>query len=128
MEADYHCGHSGHLSLIHILRIDKEAQEYYAQLTAFYQQFRRIGNNYNQCVKTIHTIYGDVYKRQEYVSQGNPTLTKKSLADTHHTRSVSYTHLSHLFQSMLSQVLHFWSVDAHDVLLSFICFSPLNKF
>lgn len=39
--------------------IDKEAQEYFAQLTAFYQQFRRIGNNYNQCVKTIHTIYGE---------------------------------------------------------------------
>ena len=42
-----------------MVRIDKEAQEYYAQLTAFYQQFRRIGNNYNQCVKTIHTIYGE---------------------------------------------------------------------
>ena len=28
-------------------------------ITAFYQQFRRIGNNYNQCVKTIHTIYGE---------------------------------------------------------------------
>ena len=42
-----------------VVRIDKEAQEYYARLTAFYQQFRRIGNNYNQCVKTIHTIYGE---------------------------------------------------------------------
>jgi len=42
-----------------VVRIDKEAQEYYAQLTAFYQQFRRIGNNYNQCVKSIHTIYGE---------------------------------------------------------------------
>ena len=42
-----------------VVRIDKEAQEYYAQLTAFYQHFRRIGNNYNQCVKTIHTIYGE---------------------------------------------------------------------
>lgn len=41
------------------MRIDKEAQEYYARLTAFYQQFRHIGNNYNQCVKTIHTIYGE---------------------------------------------------------------------
>ena len=41
------------------MKIDKEAQEYYAQLTAFYQQFRRIGNNYSQCVKTIHTIYGE---------------------------------------------------------------------
>ena len=42
-----------------VVKIDKEAQEYYAQLTAFYQQFRRIGNNYNQCVKVIHTIYGE---------------------------------------------------------------------
>ena len=42
-----------------MVKIDKEAQEYYAQLTAFYQQFRRIGNNYNQCVKIIHTIYGE---------------------------------------------------------------------
>ena len=42
-----------------MVKIDKEAQEYYAQLTAFYQQFRRIGNNYNQCVKVIHTIYGE---------------------------------------------------------------------
>ena len=42
-----------------VVKIDKEAQEYFAQLTAFYQQFRRIGNNYNQCVKTIHTIYGE---------------------------------------------------------------------
>ena len=41
------------------MKIDKEAQEYYARLTAFYQQFRRIGNNYNQCVRTIHTIYGE---------------------------------------------------------------------
>ena len=29
-----------------VVKIDKEAQEYY-------------GNNYNQCVKTIHTIYGE---------------------------------------------------------------------
>ena len=36
-----------------VVKIDKEAQEYYAQLTAFYQQFRRIGNNYNQCVKLL---------------------------------------------------------------------------
>ena len=42
-----------------MVRIDKEAQEYYAQLTAIYQQFRRIRNNYTQCVKTIHTIYGE---------------------------------------------------------------------
>jgi len=42
-----------------VVKIDKEAQEYYAQLTAFYQQFRRIGTNYNQCVKAIHTIYGE---------------------------------------------------------------------
>lgn len=42
-----------------VVKIDKEAQEYYAQLTAFYSQFRRIGNNYNQAVKVIHTIYGE---------------------------------------------------------------------
>ena len=69
----------------------KRQQEYYAQLTAFYQQFRRIGNNYNQCVKTIHTIYGekkDVYKRQPHipwmipkilpaVSPGKPPLCQR---------------------------------------------------
>ena len=56
MRLCYEAGAVLFLSLIHIY---KEAQEYYARLTAFYQQFRRIGNNYNQCVKTIHTIYGE---------------------------------------------------------------------
>lgn len=39
--------------------INKEAQEYYTRLTSFYNQFRAIGNNYNQCVKAIHSIYGE---------------------------------------------------------------------
>jgi len=38
------------------VKIDKEAQEYYAQLTAFYQQFRRIGNNYNQCENELPDV------------------------------------------------------------------------
>ena len=37
----------------------RKRRNIHAQLTAFYQQFRRIGNNYNQCVKVIHTIYGE---------------------------------------------------------------------
>ena len=39
------------------MKIDKEAQEYYAQLTAFYQQFRRIGNNYNQWINDFRIDY-----------------------------------------------------------------------
>ena len=78
------------------MRIDKEAQEYYARLTAFYQQFRRIGNNYNQCVKTIHTIYGEkkslafLYKLAEetrkleelckQIIELDKTVTKKSIS------------------------------------------------
>ncbi len=42
-----------------VVVINKEAQEYYTRLTSFYNQFRAIGNNYNQCVKAIHSIYGE---------------------------------------------------------------------
>lgn len=29
------------------------------RLTNFYSQFRAVGNNYNQCVKAIHNIFGE---------------------------------------------------------------------
>ena len=67
------------------MKIDKEAQEYYAQLTAFYQQFRRIGNNYNQCVKTIHTIYGE---------KKSFAFLYKLAEETRKLEAVSYTHLT----------------------------------
>lgn len=42
-----------------IIKIDKTAIEYYAKLTDFYIQFQRIGNNYNQVVKTLNTNFSE---------------------------------------------------------------------
>ena len=42
-----------------VVKVDKSAVEYCARLTEFYAQFRAVGVNYNQCVKAIHTTFGD---------------------------------------------------------------------
>lgn len=42
-----------------MVKVDKAAYDFYTRLTSFYAQFRAIGNNYNQCVKAIHSIYGE---------------------------------------------------------------------
>ena len=38
---------------IRIVKLDKAVIDYYMRLTTFYSQFRAIGNNYNQAVKSI---------------------------------------------------------------------------
>jgi hypothetical protein len=38
---------------IRIVKLDKAVMDYYMRLTTFYSQFRAIGNNYNQVVKSI---------------------------------------------------------------------------
>lgn len=38
---------------------DKNTYDFYVRLTGFYAQFRAVGVNYNQCVKAIHTTFGD---------------------------------------------------------------------
>jgi hypothetical protein len=38
---------------IRIVKLDKAVMDYYLRLTTFYSQFRAIGNNYNQAVKSI---------------------------------------------------------------------------
>jgi len=38
---------------IRIVKLDKAVMDYYMRLTTFYSQFRAIGNNYNQAVKSI---------------------------------------------------------------------------
>jgi hypothetical protein len=40
-----------------VVRLDKSAMDYYMRLTTFYSQFRAIGVNYNQVVKTITTSF-----------------------------------------------------------------------
>ena len=42
-----------------MVKVEKAAYDFYTRLTNFYAQFRAIGNNYNQCVKAIHSIYGE---------------------------------------------------------------------
>jgi len=42
---------------IKVVRLDKVAIDYYMRLTTFYSQFRAIGVNYNQVVKTITTSF-----------------------------------------------------------------------
>ena len=42
-----------------MVKVDKASYDFYARLTNFYAQFRAIGVNYNQCVKAIHSIYGE---------------------------------------------------------------------
>lgn len=42
-----------------MVKVDKAAYDFYTRLTSFYAQFRAIGNNYNQCVKAVHSIYGE---------------------------------------------------------------------
>ena len=38
---------------------DRNTHDFLVRLTEFYEQFRTVGRNYNQCVKAIHTIYGE---------------------------------------------------------------------
>lgn len=40
---------------IKVVKIDKAAMDYYIRLSAFYNQYRAIGNNYNQVTKAIKT-------------------------------------------------------------------------
>ncbi len=44
---------------IRVVRLDKAAMDYYMRLTTFHSQFRAIGVNYNQAVKTLHTTFGE---------------------------------------------------------------------
>ena len=64
------------------MKIDKEAQEYYAQLTAFYQQFRRIGNNYNQmCIRDSNRFAEEFSDRLEEIADvGRHPVTCDCLA------------------------------------------------
>ena len=38
---------------------DRNTHDFLVRLTEFYEQFRAVGRNYNQCVKAIHSIYGE---------------------------------------------------------------------
>ena len=42
-----------------VVKIDKAATDYCIKLTNLQSEYRRIGVNYNQCVKAIHTTFGD---------------------------------------------------------------------
>jgi hypothetical protein len=42
-----------------VVRLDKAAIDYYMRLTTFYSQFRAIGVNYNQAVKSIKFAFGE---------------------------------------------------------------------
>jgi len=44
---------------IKITKVDKATMQYYMQLTAFYNQFQKIGNNYNQTLRAIKTNFGE---------------------------------------------------------------------
>lgn len=40
-----------------VTKIDKSIHDYYTRLTAFFGQFRAVGNNYNQIVKVLHSNF-----------------------------------------------------------------------
>jgi hypothetical protein len=40
-----------------VVKIDKAAMDYYMRLTTFHSQYRAIGVNYNQAVKTLKTTF-----------------------------------------------------------------------
>jgi len=42
-----------------VIRIDKNAVDYYTRLTTLYGQFRSIGVNYNQVVKELHSNFSE---------------------------------------------------------------------
>ena len=42
-----------------VVKIDKAAMDYYMRLTAFYNQYQAVGNNYNQLVKAVKTNFGE---------------------------------------------------------------------
>ena len=51
---------------------DRNTHDFLVRLTEFYEQFRAVGRNYNQCVKAIHSTYGEkkalafLYKLERY--------------------------------------------------------------
>lgn len=44
---------------IKVVKLDKAVMDYYMRLTTFHSQFRAIGNNYNQLVRTLKTTFGE---------------------------------------------------------------------
>jgi hypothetical protein len=40
-----------------VTKIDQGIRDYYMRLTTFFGQFRAVGNNYNQIVKTLHSNF-----------------------------------------------------------------------
>lgn len=44
---------------IKVIKIDRATMDYYVQLTHFYSQFRKIGNNYNQVVLDLKRNFGE---------------------------------------------------------------------
>ena len=42
-----------------VLREDKTLVEYYTKLSSFHSQYRMIGNNYNQVVRTLKNNFGE---------------------------------------------------------------------
>ncbi len=44
---------------VKVVQIDKGMQDYYMRLTTFYGQFRAIGTNYNQCVKSLKSNFSE---------------------------------------------------------------------
>lgn len=58
-----------------VVKIDKGAIDYYIKLSTFYNQFRAIGQNYNQVVKEMHANFTErkalahLYKLEKYTLQ-----------------------------------------------------------
>jgi hypothetical protein len=42
-----------------VVKTDSSAVDFVTKLTALYGQFRSIGNNYNQTVKQLYTVFGE---------------------------------------------------------------------
>jgi len=43
----------------HVVTLDKGQHEYYAKLSDFHAQFRMVGNNYNQTLKELKSLFSE---------------------------------------------------------------------
>lgn len=41
------------------MKVDKASYDFYVKLCGLFRQFQAVGNNYNQLVKAVKSIYGD---------------------------------------------------------------------
>ena len=65
-----------------MVTFDKGLHEYYTKLSDFHAQFRMVGNNYNQTLKELRSLFSErramalTYKLEKYMQQLVEIATK----------------------------------------------------